>query len=89
MQNAQVDGSRSDKEAKKFVEVLTVVANEVVGYSVWYLPYLVTSQTKKRIVYNGRADINGVCIDDFIKTQLDFLNVLIEIRRDSDSENLK
>ena len=49
MQNAQVDGSRSDKEDKKIVEVLTVVANETVGYSVWYLPYLVTSQTKKRI----------------------------------------
>ena len=84
MQNAQVDGSWSDKKTEKFVEVLTVVANEAVGYSVWYLPYLVTSQTKKRIVYNGRVDLNGVYIDDFIETQLDFLNVLTEIRRDLD-----
>ena len=46
---------------------------------VWYLPYFVTSQAKKRIVYDGRADLNGVCINDFIETGPDLLNSLADI----------
>ena len=32
----------------------------------------VTSQAKKQIVYVGRGDLNGVCINNFIKTEPDF-----------------
>ena len=46
---------------------------------VWYLPYFVTSQAKKRIVYDGSADLNGVCVNDFIETGPDLLNSLADI----------
>ena len=46
---------------------------------VWYLPYFVTSQAKKRIVYDGKAAFNGVCINDFIETGPDLLNPLADI----------
>ena len=46
---------------------------------VWYLPYFVTSQAKKRIVYDGKAEFNGVCINDFLETGPDLLNSLADI----------
>ena len=56
-----------------------VDSNGVDESVVWYLPYFVTSQAKKRIVYDGRADLNGVCINDFIETGPDLLNSLADI----------
>ena len=44
-----------------------------------YLPYFVTSQAKKRIVYDGRAEFDGVCINEFIDTGPDLLNSLVDI----------
>ena len=46
---------------------------------VWYLPHFVTSQAKKRIVYDGKAAFKGVCINDFIETGPDLLNPLADI----------
>ena len=40
--------------------------SEAVGNSMWYMPYFVTFSAKKRIVYDGRIDLNGVCKNDFI-----------------------
>ena len=34
--------------------------------SAWYLPYFVTSQAKKRIVYDGKLEYKGVCVNDVI-----------------------
>ena len=47
--------------------------------SVWYLPYFVTSQAKKRIVYEGRAEFDNVCVNEFIETGPDLLNSLADI----------
>ena len=46
---------------------------------VWYLPYFVTSQAKKRIVYDGRAEFDGVRVNEFIETGPDLLNLLADI----------
>ena len=53
--------------------------NEVLDKPVWYLPYFATSQAKKRIIYDGRAEFKGVCINDFIETGSDLLNSLSDI----------
>ena len=53
--------------------------SEMLETPVWYLPYFVTSQAKKRIVYDGKAAFNGVCINDFIETGPDLLNPLADI----------
>ena len=42
----------------------------------WYLPYFVTSQAKKRIVYDGKSEYKGVCVNDVIMTGPDLLNPL-------------
>ena len=34
----------------------------------WYLPYFVTSQAKKRIVYDGKSEYQAVCVNDIIMT---------------------
>ena len=47
--------------------------------SVWYLPYFVTSQAKKRILYDGKAAFKAVYINDFIETGPDMLNPLADI----------
>ena len=52
---------------------------EVLGKPMWYLPYFVTSQAKNRIVYDGRAEFKGVCINDFIETVPDLLTSLANI----------
>ena len=44
--------------------------------SVWYLPYFVTSQAKKRIVYDGKSEYKGVCVNDVIMAGPYFLNPL-------------
>ena len=44
-----------------------------------YIPYFVTSQAKNRIVYDGKATFEGVCINDFIETGPDLLNPLADI----------
>ena len=142
LQHAKIESSRSDKEARKFVEVHVVVKDsrfkipvplktgvvaipdnmavaknrlenlkkkalkdtdfrefltecfcelqelnyiervddsELLETPVWYLPYFVTSQAKKRIVYDGKATFEGVCINDFIETGPDLLNPLADI----------
>ena len=45
----------------------------------WYLPYFVTSQAKKRIVYDGKAKFRGVCVNDAILSGPDLLNSLVGI----------
>ena len=142
LQDAELDSSRSDKEARKFVEAHSVVKDsrfeipvplkagveaipdnialaqrrlyslkkramkdeslrdfltqsfrelqdlnyiepvencETLEKPVWYLPYFVTSQAKKRIVYDGKAEFDSVCINDFIETGPDLLNSLSDI----------
>ena len=141
LQDAKIESSRSDKEARKFVEAHVVVKDsrfeipvplkigvvaipdnmavaknrsdnfkkkalkdtnlrkfltecfcelqelnyiervddsEMLETPIWYLPYFVTSQAKKRIVYDGKAAFEGVCINDFIETGPDLLNPLCE-----------
>ena len=45
----------------------------------WYLPYFVTSQVKKRIVYDGKAKFKGTCVNDIIMSGPDFLNPLLHV----------
>ena len=52
--------------------------SEMLETLVWYLPYFVTSQAKKRIVYNDKAAFEGVSINDFIETGPDLLNPLAD-----------
>ena len=47
--------------------------------SVWYLPYFVTSQAKKRIVYDGKSGYKGVCVNDVIMAGPDLLNPLLHV----------
>ena len=44
----------------------------------WYLPYFVTSQVKKRIVYDGKAKFKGTCVND-IMSGPDLLNPLLHV----------
>ena len=44
-----------------------------------YLPYFITCQVKKRIVYYGGAKFNEVCINDYISSGPDMLNRLSHI----------
>ena len=46
---------------------------------VWYLPYFVTSQAKKYIVYDGKSKFHGVCVNDAILSGPDLLNSLVHI----------
>ena len=46
---------------------------------VWYLPYFVTSQAKKRIVYDGKSKFHVVCVNDAILSGPDLLNSLVHI----------
>ena len=45
----------------------------------WYLPYFVASQAKKHIVYDGKSEYKGVCVNDVIMTGPDFLNPLVHV----------
>ena len=45
----------------------------------WYLPYFVTSQAKKRIVYDGKSEYKGVCLNDVIMTGSNWLNPLVHV----------
>ena len=45
----------------------------------WYLPYFVTSQVKKRIVYDGKAKFKGTCVNDIIMPGPDLLNPLLHV----------
>ena len=45
----------------------------------WYLPYFVTSQAKKRIVYDGKSEYKGVCVNDVIMTGPDLLNPIVHV----------
>ena len=45
----------------------------------WYLPYFVTSQVKKRIVYDGKAKFKGTCVNDIIMSGPDLLNPLLDV----------
>ena len=47
--------------------------------SVWYFPYFVTSQAKKRIVYDGKLEYKGVCVNDVIMAGPDLLNPLLHV----------
>ena len=43
------------------------------------MPYFVTSQAKKRIVYDGKPEYKGVCVNDVIMTGHDLLNPLVQM----------
>ena len=43
------------------------------------VPYFVTSQAKKQIVYHGKAKFKGVCVNDAILSGPDLLNSLVGI----------
>ena len=47
--------------------------------SVWYLPYFVTSQVKKRIVYDKKSEYKGVYVNDVIMAGPDLLNPLLHV----------
>ena len=47
--------------------------------SVWYLQYFVTSQAKKQIVYDGKSEYKGVCVNDVIMAGPDLLNPLLHV----------
>ena len=66
-------------ELQKLNYIERVDDSEMLETPVWYLPYFVTSQAKKRIVYDGKAAFEGVCINVFIETGPDLLNPLADI----------
>ena len=66
-------------ELQKLNYIERVDVSEMLETPVWYLPYFVTSQAKKRIVYDGKVAFEGVCIKDFIETGPDLLNTLADI----------
>jgi len=39
----------------------------------WYLPYFITSQVKKRIVYDGKSQFKNACVNDVILSGPDLL----------------
>ena len=45
----------------------------------WYLPYFITSQDKKRIVYDGKSEYQGVCVNDVIMSGPNLLNPLVHV----------
>ena len=66
-------------ELQKLNYIERVDDSEMLETPVCYLPYFVTSQAKKRIVYDGKAAFEGVCINAFIETGPDLLNPLADI----------
>ena len=58
--------SESFRELQNLNYIELVNESKAVGNSVWYLPCFVISQAKNRIVYDGRANLNSVCINNFI-----------------------
>ena len=53
--------------------------SDVCDNPVWYLPYFVTCQVKKRIVYDNIAKFDGVCRNDYFSTSPNVLNHLSDI----------
>ena len=45
----------------------------------WYLPYFITFQDKKSIVYDGKSEYKGVCVNDVIMFGPDLLNPLVHV----------
>ena len=45
----------------------------------WYLPYFVTSQAKKRIVYDRKSEYKRICVNDVIMTGPDLLSPLVHV----------
>ena len=45
----------------------------------WCLPYFVTPQAKKCIVYDGKSKYKGVYVNDVIMTGPDLLNPLVHV----------
>ena len=45
----------------------------------WYLPYFVTSQAKKCVVYDGNSEYKRVCVNDVIMIGRDLLNPLVRM----------
>ena len=69
--------SLSELQDSNYIELVN--DGDEVKKPVWYLPYFVTSQAKKRIVYDGRTEFDGVCVSEFIETGPDLLNSLADI----------
>ena len=70
---------RSFRELEDLTYVEPVNENKVLDIPMWYIPYFVTSQARKRILYDGRAEFKGVCINDVIETGPNLLNSLADI----------
>ena len=69
--------SMSELQAKGYIEpVPEQHTDEKVQ---WYLPYFVTSQAKKRIVYDGKAEFMNTCVNDIIMSGSDLLNQLVHV----------
>ena len=69
--------SFSELQDSNYIELVN--DGDEVKKPVWYLPYFVSSQAKKRVVYDGRAEFDGVCVNEFIETGPDLLNSLADI----------
>ena len=69
--------SMTDLLSKGYIED----ASEFSGKSgrEWYLPYFVTSQVKKRIVYNGKSEWQGRCVNDVLMPGSDLLNPFVHV----------
>ena len=55
------------------------VPPSVCDNSVWYLLYFVTCQVKKRIIYDGSATFDAICINDYLSSGPHTLNHLSDI----------
>ena len=69
--------SMTDLQSKGYIEHASEFSAES-GHE-WYLPYFVTSQVKKRIVYDGKSEWQGRCVNDVLMSGPDLLNPLVHV----------
>ena len=55
---------------------------------VWYFPYFVTFEAKKRIVYDGRAEFDGVWVNNFIVNEFWYCTIRNTITKLACSKNI-
>ena len=69
--------SMTDLQSKGYIEDASDFSAE--SGREWYLPYFVTSQVKKRIVYDGKSEWQGRCVNDVLMSGPDLLNPLVHV----------
>ena len=69
--------SMAEMESNNYIE--RVPNADCANDQKWYLPYFVTSQVKKRIVYDGKSKFKGTCVNDIIMSGPDLLNPLLHV----------